>query len=52
MSSPGFDDPRHLEYQEWLERAANGIESFGLSLMVASGFLRCVIATGQRSCTH
>lgn len=36
------DDPRHPEYRDWLERAANGIEPFGLSSMVASGFLRVV----------
>ena len=32
--------PRHAEYRAWLEAAANGAEPFGLSSIVASGFLR------------
>lgn len=36
------DEPRTAEYRAWLERAANGAEPFGLSSMVASGFLRIV----------
>lgn len=32
--------PRHGEYREWLEKAANGAEPLGLSSTVASGFLR------------
>lgn len=36
------DEPRHPEYQEWLESAVNGDRPFGLASMVASGFLRVV----------
>jgi toxin-antitoxin system PIN domain toxin len=36
------DDPRHDEYREWVDRAAGGAEPFGLSPLVASGFLRVV----------
>jgi toxin-antitoxin system PIN domain toxin len=32
--------PRHAEYRAWLEAAANDAEPFGLSSIVASGFLR------------
>lgn len=34
------DEPRTADYRAWLEVAANGTEPFGLSSMVASGFLR------------
>ena len=36
------DAPRHEEYRTWLEEAANDAEPFGLSAIVASGFLRVV----------
>jgi toxin-antitoxin system PIN domain toxin len=36
------DEPRTAEYRAWLEGAANGPEPFGLSSVVASGFLRIV----------
>jgi uncharacterized protein len=32
--------PRHAEYRAWLEAATGGAEPFGLSSIVASGFLR------------
>ena len=32
--------PRHAEYRTWLETVTNGREPFGLSSIVASGFLR------------
>lgn len=34
------DDPRHEGYRTWLQHAVNGPEPFGLSSLVASGFLR------------
>ncbi|MGI9003115.1 MAG: type II toxin-antitoxin system VapC family toxin [Pseudonocardia sp.] len=40
------DEPRHSDYRSWLERAVNGAEPFGLSSVVASGFLR--VATHPR----
>ena len=36
------DANRHAEYRAWLEESANGAEPFGLSSIVASGFLRIV----------
>ncbi|MDQ3987773.1 MAG: type II toxin-antitoxin system VapC family toxin [Actinomycetota bacterium] len=36
------DEPRHGDYREWLEHAADGDQPFGLSSVVASGFLRVV----------
>lgn len=36
------EDPRHAAYRSWLERTVNGVEPFGLSSMVLSGFLRVV----------
>lgn len=36
------DEPRSAEYRAWLERVVNGAEPFGLSSMVASGFVRIV----------
>jgi uncharacterized protein len=36
------DDERHEPYRAWLEAAAGGPEPFGLSAMVASGFVRVV----------
>lgn len=36
------DAPRHGEYRAWLESSVNGAEPFGLSSIVASGFLRVV----------
>ena len=32
--------PRHAEYRDWLETVTSGAEPFGLSSIVASGFLR------------
>ena len=36
------DDPRHVEYLDWLEAAVNGDRPFGLPSLVCSGFLRIV----------
>lgn len=36
------DAPQHVAYREWLEGLANGNESFGLSELVLSGFVRVV----------
>ena len=36
------DDPEHDRYGAWLEQAVNGAEPFGLSSVVASGFVRVV----------
>jgi uncharacterized protein len=36
------DAPGHSDYRGWLERVANGPEPFGLSSLVASGFVRVV----------
>ncbi len=36
------DAPRHNEYRGWLEAMVNGNQSFGLSNLVLSGFLRVV----------
>jgi toxin-antitoxin system PIN domain toxin len=36
------DDPRHADYLDWLEAAVNGDRPFGLTSLVASGFLRIV----------
>jgi toxin-antitoxin system PIN domain toxin len=36
------DSPDHLRYKAWLEDVVNGDESFGLSDLVCSGFLRIV----------
>ncbi len=34
------DQPQHADYRDWLVAAANGDEPFGLSSLVASGFVR------------
>ena len=34
------DAPHHLRYRGWLERIINGDESYGLSELVLSGFVR------------
>ena len=36
------DAPRHDEYRDWLDGVVNGDQSFGLSDLVLSGFLRVV----------
>ena len=36
------DTPRHAVCHEWLESVVNGHESYGLSELVLSGFLRVV----------
>ncbi|GLZ51638.1 type II toxin-antitoxin system VapC family toxin [Actinomycetospora sp. NBRC 106378] len=36
------DDEQHEPYRHWLEAAAGGHEPFGLSAVVASGFIRVV----------
>lgn len=36
------DDDQHEPYRHWLEAAAGGPEPFGLSTVVASGFVRVV----------
>lgn len=36
------DEPRHGDYRQWLEHAADGDQPLGLSSLVASGFLRVV----------
>jgi toxin-antitoxin system PIN domain toxin len=36
------DAPQHAGYRAWVEKAVNGSESFGLSEMVLSGFVRVV----------
>ena len=40
------DDPAHVPYRSWLEAMVNGPEPFGLSVLVAVGFVR--IATNPR----
>ncbi len=36
------DQPGHDDYRGWLEAAASGAQPFGLSSLVASGFVRVV----------
>lgn len=39
------DSPRHSEYRKWLEQLLGSGQSFGLSELVLSGFLRIVTHT-------
>jgi uncharacterized protein len=40
------DEPRHVQYQEWLVDVLDGPEPFGVSSVVLSGFVRIVTRPG------